>query len=288
MKHETAFALINVENEVVDMQWNKALAFCAALVMSGMSALAQAADAGAMLRQIHDARLGLMQTVAAFQSFQGAEGDPKKGKELEAQLADTRAKVAALQGGLQGAGVDDELAAMTKAWDNTQSTMSAAVEAIGREGFAEFAVMNAYVQSSAECEKALGSMQARVVDSTGFKVNPTVQILRDQALLLQDMTTAYVELSSSQFGSSYREGQEEVETIDAKAVRFSHELDKLLAAIPPTSPHRAKIDLVRTNWGFMEKSFMKYSEKTVPFLIGKFSRETIQALGELATALEGA
>lgn len=270
------------------MQLNKALAFCAALVLSGIGSLAEAADAGAMLRQIHDARLGLMQTVAAFQSFQGAEGDPKKGKELEAQLADTRAKVAALQGGVQGAGVDEELLAMSKAWDSTQVTLGTAVEAIGKEGFAEFAVMNAYMQSSAECEKALGTMQSRVVDSSGFKVNPTVQILRDQALLLQDMTTAYVELSNSQFGASYREDQEEEETIDAKAVRFSHALDKLLAAIPPTSPHRPKIELVRTNWGFMEKSFMKYSEKTVPFLIGKFSRETIQALGELATALEGA
>ncbi len=270
------------------MQWNKALAFCAALVLSGVSAVAQAADAGAMLRQIHDARLGLMQTVAAFQSFQGAEGDPKKGKELEVQLADTRAKVAALQGGLQGAGVDEELSAMSKAWDSTQLTMSTAVETIGREGFAEFAVMDAYMQSSAACEKALESMQSRIVDSTKFKVNPTVQILRNQALLLQGMTTAYVERSNSQFGASYREGQEEEETIDAKAVKFSHGLDKLLEAIPPTSPHRAKIELVRTNWGFMEKSFMNYSEKTVPFLIGKFSRETIQALGELAIALEGA
>lgn len=274
-------------NEVVSMRLTKALAACAILIMTGLGSLAQAADAGAMLRQIHDARLGLMQTVAAFQSFQGAEGDPKKGKELDAQLADTRAKVAALQGGMQGAGVDEELAAMARSWDNTQITLSTAVEAISKEGFAEFAVMDAYMQSSAECEKALGAMQSRIVDSSGYKVNPTVQILRDQALLLQGMTTAYVERSNSQFGASYRADQEEEETIDAKAVRFSHSLDKLLAAIPPTSPHRSKIELVRTNWGFMEKSFMNYSEKTVPFLISKFSRETIQALGELATSMEG-
>lgn len=268
------------------MRMNKALAFCAALMMSGIGSLAQAADAGAMLRQIHDARLGLMQTVAAFQSFQGAEGDPKKGKELEAQLADTRAKVATLQGGLQGAGVDEELSAMSKTWDSTQAALGTAVDAIGKEGFAEFAVMNAYVQSSAEVEQTLGKMQTRIVDTTGYKVNPTVQILRDEALLLQDMTTAYIERSNSQFGASYREDQEEQETIDAKAVRFSHALDKLLNAIPPTSPHRPKIELVRRNWGFMEKSFMNYSEKTVPFLINKFSQETIQVLGELATALE--
>lgn len=264
----------------------KALAFCTALVVSALGSQALAADAGAMLRQIHDARLGLMQTVAAFQSFQGAEGDPKKGKELEAQLVDTRAKVAALQGGLQGAGVDEELGVMSKSWDTTQSNLSAAIDAIGKEGFAEFAVMDAYMKSSTESEKTLGSMQSRIVDSSGYKVNPTVQVLRDQALLLQDMTTAYVERSNSQFGSSYRADQEEEETIDAKAVRFSHGVDKLLTSIPPTSPHRTKVELVRTNWGFMEKSFMNYSEKTVPFLIGKFSRETIQALGELATSLE--
>lgn len=268
------------------MHLNKALAFCAALILSGVSSLANAADPGAMLRQIHDARLGLMQTVASFQSFQGAEGDPKKGKELEAQLADTRAKIGSVQGGLQGAGVDEELVTMNKTWDATQSTLSTAVEAIAKEGFAEFAVMDAYMQSSAACEKSLGTMHTRIVDSSGYKVDPTVQILRDEALLLQGMTTAYVERSNSQFGASYRADQEEEETIDAKAVRFSHALDKLLAAIPPTSPHRAKIDLVRTNWGFMQKSFMNYSEKSVPFLISKFSRETVQVLGELATALE--
>lgn len=270
------------------MRMNKALAFCAALLLSGTGSQAQAADAGAMLRQIHDARLGLMQTVAAFQSFQGAEGDPKKGKDLEAQMADARAKVATLQGGLQGAGVDEKLSAMNKSWDATQAALDTAVDTIEKEGFAEFAIMNGYVQASNECEQTLGKMQTRIIDTTGYKVNPTVQILRDEALLLQGMTMAYVELSNSQFGTSYREDQQEEETIDAKAVRFSHALEKLLAAIPANSPHRPKIELVRRNWGFMEKSFMNYSEKTVPFLISKFSQETVQVLNELATTMESA
>lgn len=270
------------------MRLKSALAGFAALVICGVGSLAHAADPGAMIRQIHDVRLGMLQTVAAFQSFQGAEGDPKKGMELEMQLADTNGKMAALQGTLQGAGVDEELASIGKNWDTTQANLGTARTAISNEGFAEFAVMDAYMQANAACEKTLGLVQSRIVDNTGYKVNPTVQILRDQALLMQDMTTAYVERSNSQFGANYRADQSEEETIDAKAVRFSHSLDKLLAAIPPTSPHRAKMDLVKTNWGFMEKSFMNYSEKTVPFLISKFSRETIQALGELAVALEGA
>lgn len=269
------------------MQVKKALTWCAVMLMAAMSSLSQAGDTGERLRQIHEVRLGLLQTVAAFQSFQGAEGDPKKGKELNAQLAETRAKVAALQGALQGSGVEEELVVIGKSWETTQANLAVVVEAISKEGFAEFAVMDAYMQSNAASEKALAGVQARIVESTGFKVNPTVQILRDEALLLQDMTTSYVERSNSQFGANYRADQEEEETIDAKAVRFAHGLDKLLAAIPPTSAQRGKIEMVRTNWGFMEKSFMNYSEKTVPFLIGKFSRETVQALGELAVALEG-
>lgn len=275
------------------MRVNKAFAFCAGLLLSTLSlttgsTLAHAAaEPGDMLREIYDARLSLMQTVAAFQSFQGAEGDPKKGKDLDTQLASSRASVATLLGGLQGAGVDEELASISKAWDTTQANLHTAVESISKSGFAEFAIMDAYMKSNAGCDKILATMQTRVIDSTHYKVDPTVQILRDEALLLQEMTSAYVERSNSQFGATYRAGQEEEETIDAKAVRFSHALEKLLAAIPPTSPHRPKIELVRTNWGFMEKSFMNYSEKTVPFLISKFSHETIATLGELAKALEG-
>ncbi|CBL44867.1 Hypothetical protein HDN1F_12840 [gamma proteobacterium HdN1] len=266
----------------------RAALFSASLTLSTLCLPAfGAAEPAVMLHGIFDAHMSLLQTSAAFQGYQGAEGDPKRGATLNAQLANTRATMATLESDLAGAGVDTELAEISASWKSAQTQLDVAMQAIASTGFAEFAVMDAYLKASDQCEALLGKLQSRIVESTRYQVTPIVQQLRSEALLLQQMTAAYVERSNSQFGSSYRAGQEEQETIDAMAVRFSHGLDKLLEAIPAGNPNRPQIERVRTNWGFMKKSFMNYTENSVPFLVSKFSGETITLLSELAQTLEG-
>lgn len=247
---------------------------------------ALAADPASALRQIHAAQLGILETAAAFQSFQGAEGDPRKGKELQDKLAETQTRMASMRAAVTGMGVDTEITSVNENWSSALQSLAEASAAISEEGFAEFAVMNQYTQDSLAAEKTLGLVQTRISEATGYKPSPTVSLLRSQALLMQTMTTRYVEQSNSQFGATYRGDQADEETIDSMASRFNRDLDALLKQIPEGSPQRAGIEEVRSSWGFLEKSFQNYTEKTVPFLISRFSKEIIETLGTLAAALE--
>jgi hypothetical protein len=247
---------------------------------------AVAADPASALRQIHAAQLGILETAAAFQSFQGAEGDPRKGRELQDKLAETQTRMASMRAAVTGLGVDTEIASVNENWGTALQSLAEASAAISEEGFAEFAVMNQYTQDSLAAEKTLGLVQARISETTGYKASPTVSLLRSQALLMQTMTTRYVEQSNSQFGATYRGDQADEETIDSMAGRFSRDLEALLKQIPVGSAERADIEQVRSSWTFLEKSFQNYTEKTVPFLVSRFSKEIIDTLGRLAVALE--
>jgi hypothetical protein len=258
--------------------------FCAAL----WSVPAVASEPAAAIRQIHAAQLGILETAAAFQSFQGAEGDPRKGKELREKLAETQTRMASMRAAVTGLGVDTEIASVDQNWNSALESLAAASAAISEEGFAEFAVMNQYTQDSLAAEKTLGLVQSRIIETTGYKPSPTVALLRSQALLMQNMTTRYVEQSNSQFGATYRGDQADEETIDVMAERFSRDLDSLLKQIPAGSPQRADIETVRSSWAFLQKSFQNYTEKSVPFLVSRFSKEIIETLGRIATSMENA
>lgn len=245
-----------------------------------------ASEPAAVLHNLHQTQIDLQATASAFHRYQGSEGDSKQLQALNDALGKLKSHLQISFQDLADLGLKAELDKVLGHWRNAARDLNTAMTAIAGSGFAEGQVINGYLLNSLLTGTDLQAAYKAVVSSTGVKVPPVLQALRDQTVLFQEMAALYMERNTTQYGYTYRSDANNQDTLDKMAQRFSFGLDdteKLLAGNPEAI---RTLNNIRNKWRFLENSFIDYSEKAVPYLVLKFGGEITSDLQAMAAGFE--
>ena len=238
------------------------------------------------LQTVHKAKLLVFETAASFHKYQGSEGDPSKRKYVDEKVAELKSQLVSVEALLADLSLEEENKALKSNWKTMSKNLSIALAAIKRSGFAEFQVIDSYLSTSNEIIKSLDQSYEQVKESTGYKIPVIVRDLRKLTITMERMAAKYIERVNSQFGAASRSDQEDTDTIDTLAARFSKNLNKVKLTTPTTSDRYEKLSKIQTKWSFLEKSFLNYTERTIPYLVTKFGSQITKDLNDMANQAE--
>ena len=238
------------------------------------------------LQAVHKAKLLVFETAASFHKYQGSEGDPSKRKYVDEKVAELKSQLVSVEALLADLSLEEENKALKSNWKTMSKNLSIALAAIKRSGFAEFQVIDSYLSTSNEIIKSLDQSYEQVKESTGYKIPVIVRDLRKLTITMERMAAKYIERANSQFGAASRSDQEDTDTIDTLAARFSKNLNKVKLTTPTTSDRYEKLSKIQTKWTFLEKSFLNYTERTIPYLVTKFGSQITKDLNDMANQAE--
>lgn len=264
----------------------RVLASLASLAFLFFVSASSANEAGDQLRSVHKARLVFLQTATGFYRLQGSNGDPRHAKEMDEQLAALRDQVAEVNVVLQRYELNEQSSKIDLELMSMFKNLNTALAAIKQNGYVDFSVADAYLKANDAIIQQLNESYVAIENKSGHKVPALAQTLREQSMIMQRMYGMYIERTASSFGYSYRSDQQSDATIDTLAKQFSKNLEELKQAIPVHSELRPTLSSIRTKWEFLEKSFLNYTEKTVPFLVTKFGNQIIVDLNTMADSVD--
>lgn len=152
-----------------------------------------------------------------------------------------------------------------------------------RNGYPEGAVIDEMMLKRRQARAAIDPVYRDLEKKAGLAGSPLSEA-RALALILQNMSALYVETAASAGGVSYRTQDSSEESIDSLARKF----DKRLGELASKARDKESIERVRsiqTKWRFIEKSMLNYREKTVPYLVDRYTQIIVSDLISLADAL---
>lgn len=103
-------------------------------------------------------------------------------------------------------------------------------------------------------------------------------MLYDQHVLMQTMTTAYLRKSADYFGGAIVASTAPTVEIDQLANKFQAQLEQLskfYAKNPGVAPLLRE---VTTKWTFIRGSFINFNENNVPFIVGRYNEQITEKL----------
>lgn len=263
------------------------LAGAALLLALVTTAPAFAADASAAktLGTLYNVARQMDAAVLDLNMLLGEDQSPAYKARLDATLKSLedaqKATAAALGGSGTSAQAADGIASNVTAFiklmqDNRKTTLAS--------GSPEGAVVDEMMQRRKEARKAIDTVYRELEKKAGLNDSPLSES-RALALVLQQMAALYVETAAAAGGVSYRTQDESEATIDSLARSFSARLGKLAAKAKGEESAKL-VGGIESKWRFIEKSMLNYRERTVPFLVDRYTQAIVTDLLKLADALE--
>lgn len=103
-------------------------------------------------------------------------------------------------------------------------------------------------------------------------------MLYDEYVIMQIMTSAYLRFSADYFGGAIVASRSGEVEIDKLAIKFGTQLDQLnkhYGKHPKVAP---LLKEVTTRWVFVRKSFINFNEDNVPFIVGRANEQITDKL----------
>lgn len=105
-------------------------------------------------------------------------------------------------------------------------------------------------------------------------------MLYDEYVLMQVMTSAYLRKSADYFGGAIVMSQGPQVEIDQLAKKFTTQLDQLTRHYQKNPQVSATLKEVATKWGFIRNSFINSNENNVAFIVGRYNEQITDKLLE--------
>lgn len=253
------------------------------LLVAPLAALAADQAAEKPLQELYTVALQMDAAVLDLNMLLGEEQSPAYKARLDETLKKLDAAQKASAASLAEAGIDAEKAAAIAenvgaftrlARVNRDTTMKA--------GAPEPAVVDEMMQRRKAARDALDPMYRDLEKRAGLIDSPLSEA-RALALLLQQMSASYVENASAAY-SVQRQTSTEA-SIDQMAKDFGKRLSQLAARAKGEEAVK-RVHTIQSKWKFIERSMLNYQEKTVPFLVDRYTQAIVVELMALAEALQ--
>ena len=242
---------------------------CAGLLQSPV----QAAETGNLLANLNAQRLGAYQLQTLFHLLTIEEGASAVAQQLNAAASSFALQVEQMDELSAGLGLDAEVAGVQAEARRLRGLAES--NQIISQGYVDLHTQNDLSISAS----ALTAGYAELLDKLARQGQPS-DPLQEQAILMQRIAAGYVRESASLDGGSaiYDSARDLEQSVDALAAEFRQQLqvlDQRFAAQPLVS---ARLKQVTTTWNYIEKPLLHYKEKSVPFVVVRYSDKIVAGL----------
>ncbi len=258
-----------------------ALKFLIAFSVPSFAYSAETASSADNLLKLHHLRLAAQKSLGDFYMYNGMEGDQRYARMIDTSLQNGQA----LLGGLTqmpGDGSKALLAQLDQHWSSYQSELKVLANTLKTQGFTELQPVADLATHNQQLLALSAELYNKIQQESGSNVGALTQTSREQSLLMQSIAVDYASRSASVGGSFIGSGGENDKSIDVLANDFEQTLNKLEQAPQNTAEIRQSLGAIKTKWRYIEKSLKNYNEKSVPFLVNKYSDRIIEGLESLS------
>lgn len=191
--------------------------------------------------------------------------DPQHLKKAQAYLATGDGLVASIGN-----------AAINSRWNAYKQSISST--RFTSEGMAEIASLNAIDAALMALTQAVRSQRMEQRQAANIATDKMADMLYEQHVLMQTMTSAYLHKSADYFGGSIVASTAPQVEIDKLAAKFQTQLDQLNRHYARNAAVAAALREVTTKWTFIRGSFINFNENNVPFIVGRYNEQITERL----------
>ncbi len=258
-----------------------ALKFLLVFSLPSYAASVEPTDAADNLLKLHQLRLAAQKSLGDFYMYNGMEGDQRYARMIDTSLQNGQALLGSLTQ-MPGEGSKALLAQLDQHWNSYQSELKVLADTLKTQGYTDLQPVADLASHNQQLMGLSTELYNKIQQESGRNVSALTQLSREQSLLMQSIAVDYASRSASVNGSLISSGGENSKSIDELANEFVHVMDKLEQAPQNTAETRQSLGAVKTKWRYIEKSLKNYNEKSVPFLVNKYSDRIIEGLEVLA------
>ena len=258
-----------------------ALKFLLVFSLPSYAASVEPIDAADNLLKLHQLRLAAQKSLGDFYMYNGMEGDQRYARMIDTSLQNGQALLGSLTQ-MPGEGSKALLAQLDQHWNSYQSELKVLADTLKTQGYTDLQPVADLASHNQQLMGLSTELYNKIQQESGRNVSALTQLSREQSLLMQSIAVDYASRSASVGGSFISSGGENSKSIDELANEFVHVMDKLEQAPQNTAETRQSLGAVKTKWRYIEKSLKNYNEKSVPFLVNKYSDRIIEGLEVLA------
>lgn len=146
------------------------------------------------------------------------------------------------------------------------------------EGMAENASLNTVEASLTALSTLVRSERMEQRQAANVASDKMADMLYEQHVLMQTMTTAYLHKSADYFGGSIVASTGPQVEIDKLAAKFQSQLEQLNRHYAKNAAVAAALREVTTKWTFIRGSFINFNENNVPFIVGRYNEQITEKL----------
>ena len=258
-----------------------ALKFLLLFSLPSFAYSAETASSADSLLKLHQLRLAAQKSLGDFYMYNGMEGDQRYARMIDTSLQNGQALLGSLTQ-MPGDGSKALLAQLDQHWNSYQSELKVLADTLKTQGYTDLQPVADLASHNQQLMGLSTELYNKIQQESGRNVSALTQLSREQSLLMQSIAVDYASRSASVGGSFISSGGENSKSIDELANEFVHVMDKLEQAPQNTAETRQSLGAVKTKWRYIEKSLKNYNEKSVPFLVNKYSDRIIEGLEVLA------
>lgn len=240
-------------------------------VMSGTAGAAPSQPASASpqiqtIRTLQHLETVSYKTATAFYLYSVLARDPQQQKKMQGELEAGNDLV-------QKLGTN---AAVSAKWNDFKRAVSTA--RFTSEGVADNASINAIDAALNALTQTLRSQATEQRTAGNVVTDKMADMLYDQYVLMQVMTSAYLRKSADYFGGAVVATQGPQVEIDQLANKFTAQLDQLNRYYAKHAEIGPALKEVTTKWVFIRNSFINFNQNQVPFIVGRYNEQITDRL----------
>lgn len=226
---------------------------------------AAASPAVASMKALQTLETVSYQAATSFFLYSVLNRDPQHIKKAQAYLATGDGLVATIGN-----------TAITAKWTAFKQSITTAK--FTSEGVAENSSLNAVETSLTALAQLVRSERMEQRQAANIASDKMADMLYEQHVLMQTMTTAYLLKSADYFGGSIVASTGPQVEIDKLAAKFQSQLDQLNRHYAKNAAVAAALREVTTKWTFIRGSFINFNENNVPFIVGRYNEQITEKL----------
>ena len=258
-----------------------ALKFLLLFSLPSFAYSAETASSADNLLKLHQLRLAAQKSLGDFYMYNGMEGDQRYARMIDTSLQNGQALLGSLTQ-MPGDGSKALLAQLDQHWNSYQSELKVLADTLKTQGYTDLQPVADLANHNQQLMALSAELYSKIQQESGRTVSTLTQLSREQSLLMQSIAVDYASRSASVGGSFISSGGENSKSIDELANDFVQVMDKLEQAPQNTEETRQSLGAIKTKWRYIEKSLKNYNEKSVPFLVNKYSDRIIEGLEALS------
>ena len=258
-----------------------ALKFLLLFSLPSFAYSAETASSADSLLKLHQLRLAAQKSLGDFYMYNGMEGDQRYARMIDTSLQNGQALLGSLTQ-MPGDGSKALLAQLDQHWNSYQSELKVLADTLKTQGYTDLQPVADLANHNQQLMALSAELYSKIQQESGRTVSALTQLSREQSLLMQSIAVDYASRSASVGGSFISSGGENSKSIDELANHFVQVMDKLEQAPQNTEETRQSLGAIKTKWRYIEKSLKNYNEKSVPFLVNKYSDRIIEGLEALS------